>query len=171
MLELCGWADAVVLGPGLAPDDASRALVDAVVRGTETPLLLDAGALYALNGRLETLRDRPGPTVLTPHAGELARLLDVPPGIVVAASPGCGGGRGGWRGILLKGPDSLVLGRPAAAGRRDARAGAGHGGAGDVLGGVGGTLLARGSSLPRPWRWRPWPTAPRRPRRPPSTAR
>ena len=146
MLELCRWADAVVLGPGLAPDDASRDLVDAVVRGTETPLLLDAGALYALNGRLETLRDRPGPTALTPHAAELARLLDVPTREVVV------GRLDGLRkaveasgaAILLKGPDSLVLGPGQPLRVVETRVPAlATAGAGDVLSGVGGMLLAR----------------------------
>ena len=147
VLELCQWADAVVLGPGLAPEDASRDLVDAVVRGTETPLLLDAGALYALNGRLETLRGRPGPTALTPHAAELARLLDVPTREVV------GGRLAGLRAaveasgaaVLLKGPDSLVLGpgQPLRVVETAVPALA-TAGAGDVLSGVAGMLLARG---------------------------
>jgi NAD(P)H-hydrate epimerase len=147
VLELCGWADAVVLGPGLAQVDESRDLVDRVVRGTETPLLLDAGALYALNGRLETLRDRPGPTALTPHAAELARLLGVPTGDVVSrrleglrkAVEASGAA------ILLKGPDSLVLApdQPLRVVETAVPALA-TAGAGDVLSGVGGMLLARG---------------------------
>jgi ADP-dependent NAD(P)H-hydrate dehydratase / NAD(P)H-hydrate epimerase len=147
VLELCGWADAVVLGPGLAQVDESRDLVDAVVGGTETPLLLDAGALYALNGRLETLRDRPGPTALTPHAAELARLLDVPTREVVGrrlrslrrAVDASGAA------VLLKGPDSLVLGPEQPLRVVETRVPAlATAGAGDVLSGVAGMILARG---------------------------
>ena len=75
VLELAARARAVVAGPGLGRAPATAALVDALVRGVEATLVLDADALYALAERLETLRDRVGPTALTPHAGELGRLL------------------------------------------------------------------------------------------------
>jgi hydroxyethylthiazole kinase-like uncharacterized protein yjeF len=137
----------VVLGPGLGRDATARRLVDALVRGVEGALLLDADALHALAGRLGELRDRPGPTALTPHAGELARLLEVERGAVSAARlehveraaelAGCA--------VLLKGPDTLV----AAPGEplrlvETAVPGLATAGAGDVLSGVAGTLLARG---------------------------
>ena len=75
VLELAERAGAVVVGPGLGRADGASELVDALVRGVEAPLVLDADALFALAGRLETLRGAPGPTALTPHAGELGRLL------------------------------------------------------------------------------------------------
>ena len=75
VLELAARARAVVAGPGLGRDPGARELVDALVRAVEAPLVLDADALFALAGRLETLAGRAGPTALTPHAGELGRLL------------------------------------------------------------------------------------------------
>jgi NAD(P)H-hydrate epimerase len=147
VLALARRAQAVVLGPGLGRDAAARALVDALVHGVEGALLLDADALHALAGRLEELRERPGPTALTPHAGELARLLEVDREVVSAARlehverasalAGCA--------VLLKGPDTLV----AAPGQplrlvETAVPGLATAGAGDVLSGVAGALLARG---------------------------
>ena len=104
-------ADAVVARARASARDAERdALVDALVRGVEAPLVLDADALYALAGRLETLRERPGPTALTPHAGELARLLgrdsDGDRGRRLARV-GEAAERSGAA-VLLKGPDTLV---------------------------------------------------------------
>ena len=147
VLALATRAQAVVLGPGLGRDDAARRLVDALVAGVEGALLLDADALFALAGRLGELRHRPGPTALTPHAGELARLLGVEREAVSAGRlahveraaelAGCA--------VLLKGPDTLV----AAPGEplrlvETAVPGLATAGAGDVLSGVAGTLLARG---------------------------
>ena len=71
--------------------------------------MLDADALYALSGRLETLAERTGPTALTPHAGELARLLGRDSAAIAdarLASVGEAAERSGAA-VLLKGPDTL----------------------------------------------------------------
>ena len=149
ILEYARGASAVVVGPGLGRDAHAAALVEAVVRGVDAPLVLDADALFALAGRLSLLRARARPTALTPHAGELARLLRVSSSDVHArrlahlqqAVAAAGGA------VLLKGPDTLVAapGEPLrvvdTAVPQLATAGAG-----DVLAGVAGALLARGGS-------------------------
>jgi len=147
VLELAARADVVVLGPGLGRDDRARELVDALLDGVRAPLLCDADALFALAGRLERLRDRPGPTALTPHAGELARLLGRPSAEVsahrlasvreAAEQAHCA--------VLLKGPDTLVAasGEPLRVVETTVPALA-TAGAGDVLSGISGAVLARG---------------------------
>jgi hydroxyethylthiazole kinase-like uncharacterized protein yjeF len=147
VLALARRADTVVLGPGLGRDDSATRLVDALVAQVEGSLLLDADALYALRGRLGDLRARPGPTALTPHAGELARLLGVERDEVsrarlahvrrAAEEAGCS--------VLLKGPDTLIAtpGEPLRV-VETAVPGLATAGAGDVLSGVVGALLARG---------------------------
>ncbi|MGI9657471.1 MAG: NAD(P)H-hydrate dehydratase, partial [Gaiellaceae bacterium] len=77
-------AGAVVIGPGLGPADATVELVLELLAELAVPVVLDADGLRALNGRLETLRSRAAPTVLTPHAGELGRLLERPSAVVDA---------------------------------------------------------------------------------------
>ena len=64
-------ADAVALGPGLGRSDEAHALVARLLERLELPVVVDADALFGLE---PVARDHP--TVLTPHAGELARLLD-----------------------------------------------------------------------------------------------
>ena len=64
-------ADAVALGPGLGRSPEAHALVARLLERLEVPVVVDADALFGL----EPLT-RAHPTVLTPHAGELARLLD-----------------------------------------------------------------------------------------------
>ncbi|MCC6645972.1 MAG: NAD(P)H-hydrate dehydratase [Polyangiaceae bacterium] len=66
---------AVAVGPGLGLGDGPTALVDGIVHGWDGPKVLDADAITALAGRASSLRSAPGDIILTPHAGELARLL------------------------------------------------------------------------------------------------
>src|SRR6202007_2520859 len=68
-------AAAVVLGPGLGRHEDSLDLARAVARGVAVPLLVDADGLNAHAERLDLIAQREAPTVLTPHAGELGRLL------------------------------------------------------------------------------------------------
>ncbi len=70
-------AAAVVLGPGFGRGDGAAELVGELARRIEAPLLVDADGLNALAGSLEILAERSAPTVITPHAGELARLLEI----------------------------------------------------------------------------------------------
>lgn len=69
------WADVVVLGPGLGRHEETDALVRKLVGAIASPLILDADGLNAVAGHLVSLRRRPTPAILTPHTGELARLL------------------------------------------------------------------------------------------------
>ena len=71
-----GQLKATALGPGMGRDDDTIALVrELVAAEPEAPLVIDADGLFALGGELELLAGRTAATVLTPHEGELARLL------------------------------------------------------------------------------------------------
>ncbi|MGP4024722.1 NAD(P)H-hydrate dehydratase [Actinomadura sp. 3N407] len=72
-LERVGRVQAWVVGPGLGTGDAGESLLEAVLT-TELPALVDADGLTVLSRRRDLLR-RAAPTVLTPHAGELSRLI------------------------------------------------------------------------------------------------
>lgn len=71
-------ADAVVLGPGLGDEVATRELIGDLVDLVSCPLVLDADGVTALADQLPRLRGRTAPTVITPHSGELKRLVDKP---------------------------------------------------------------------------------------------
>jgi NAD(P)H-hydrate epimerase len=66
---------AVAIGPGLGLDDRARAAVDHVVLGWDGLKVVDADALTLFVDRPEALADAPGNLILTPHPGELGRLL------------------------------------------------------------------------------------------------
>ncbi len=74
---------AVALGPGLGRGDETQLLVRELL-AADTPLLIDADGLYALGGRPELVAGRTAPTVLTPHEGELGRLLERPAAEIAA---------------------------------------------------------------------------------------
>lgn len=74
-LERVGRVQAWVAGPGLGTGAEAESLLEAVL-ATDLPVLVDADGLTVLARRRDLLR-RAAPTVLTPHAGELSRLLGV----------------------------------------------------------------------------------------------
>jgi len=137
--RLAEKAGAVALGPGLGRDDGARTLVRRLLAELELPMVVDADALF----ELEPAR-WPAPRVLTPHEGELGRLLgkEVAPQRLACVQEaaerfGCV--------VLLKGADTLV----AAPGRGVLVAASGlpslaTAGTGDVLTGIVGAFLAKG---------------------------
>jgi ADP-dependent NAD(P)H-hydrate dehydratase / NAD(P)H-hydrate epimerase len=145
--EMAERAGAVVLGPGLGRDEGAAEFARAVAAAVPIPLLVDADGLNAHAGRLELLRDRAAPTVLTPHEGELGRLLEVDSDEVrqhrLAHAREAAERSGAV--VLLKGDDTIVAAPqgPLAVspGATPALATAGTG---DVLSGLIGALLAKG---------------------------
>jgi len=130
--------DAVVVGPGLGLDDAARELVDAIVFGFEGPKVIDADAISHFKARAAEL-SRAKAAVLTPHAGELGRLLGVDYELVeddrfgsVARAVELTGAV-----VLLKGRYSIV-GAPGAVPLLSPTGGPvlATGGSGDVLSGI-----------------------------------
>jgi hydroxyethylthiazole kinase-like uncharacterized protein yjeF len=75
-VEAAGRVQAWVAGPGLGTGDEAAALLSAVL-ATPLPVLIDADGLTVLSRRKDLLARPPGAaTLITPHAGELARLLN-----------------------------------------------------------------------------------------------
>lgn len=138
-----GRVQAWVVGPGAGTDEAGAgALMFAL--GTDLPVVVDADALTILAAHPDLVAGRTAPTVLTPHAGEFARLAGHPPGADrVAATRRLAAEFGAT--VLLKGnvtviaaPDGGTYLNPAG------QSWAATAGSGDVLSGVIGALLATG---------------------------
>lgn len=68
-------ADSIAIGPGLGLDDTARRIVDHVVLRVAKTKIVDADAITHFAGRAQELRGAPGEIVLTPHSGEIARLV------------------------------------------------------------------------------------------------
>lgn len=146
-VEMSERAGAAVLGPGLGRSDGALEFARGVARAVERPLLIDADGLTAHAGELGSLRVRTAPTILTPHAGELARLLDTDSSSVDADRLGCvcKAADESRAIVVLKGDDTIVATPEGviaiSAGASPALATAGTG---DVLSGTIGALLAKG---------------------------
>jgi len=146
VIERSARADAFVLGPGLGRTPGAREFARAAAAALKLPLLLDADGLNAHAGALGSLAAREAPTVMTPHAGELARLLETDSGAVGARRLASvrEAARSAGAIVVLKGDDTLVA-------TPDGRVGVSRGGApalatagtGDVLSGVIGAYLGK----------------------------
>ena len=145
ILDAAEKADALALGPGLGRTEGTVELVRLLLEQLDLPLVLDADALWELEPFT-----RAAPTVLTPHSGELSRLLggqdvDVHRLDAVKRAAALFGSV-----VLLKGADTLVAapragvlvcdyGTPALA----------TAGSGDVLTGIVAAFLAKGMEAQR----------------------
>ena len=141
--------DVLALGPGLGRR-GGHAVVGTLLRETEQPIVLDADGLNALSHNLRSLDARKGRvTVLTPHEGELARLLGISLDELArrdrvetarefAVAHGCVLVRKGHR-TLIALPDGTVLENTCGGSALS------KGGSGDVLTGLIASLLAQGA--------------------------
>lgn len=140
-----GRVQAWVAGPGMGVDDEALERLRHLL-GTDLPVLVDADGLTLLAAHPELATDRTAPTLLTPHAGEFARLTgtDVGPDRLTAVRDLAAR----WQvTILLKGRITLVADPSGAVLGNDAGTSwAATAGAGDVLSGIAGALLAAGFS-------------------------
>jgi hydroxyethylthiazole kinase-like uncharacterized protein yjeF len=150
-----GRVQAWVVGPGLGTDEAGAAALYFAL-DTDLPVIVDADALTILAAHPDIVTDRKAPTVLTPHAGEFARLAGSPPGEDrVSATRKLADHLGVT--VLLKG-NVTVVAEPGSVGRSGAtrvdtppvylnpagQSWAATAGSGDVLSGIIGALLAAG---------------------------
>ena len=139
--------DAILIGPGLPDDEAGYARVRELVDAIELPLVIDASALNAFASRANEINPSRRPRVLTPHPGELARLLGTTAKEInahrvdvareAARITGCVVVLKGFQSLIAE-PDGHVNVNPTG------NPGMATGGMGDVLGGMIAALLARG---------------------------
>jgi NAD(P)H-hydrate epimerase len=144
--EAAERAAAVVVGPGMGRDGATLALARSLSERVAAPILIDADGLAAFNGELDALAARDAPVVLTPHEGELGRLLGRDSSEVAThrlASVREAASRSGAV-VVLKGDDTLVAEGERLAVSRGGAPALATAGTGDVLSGTIGALLARG---------------------------
>jgi hydroxyethylthiazole kinase-like uncharacterized protein yjeF len=138
-----GRVQAWAVGPGLGTDDSGAAALWFALE-TDLPVIVDADALTILAAHPDLVTGRTAPTVLTPHAGEFARLAGAPPGDDrVAATRKLADQLGVT--VLLKGNVTVIAepGGPVYL-NSAGQSWAATAGSGDVLSGILGALLAAG---------------------------
>lgn len=151
LLERMAAADAVAIGPGMGRSAPVRDLVLRLWRDVTAPAVFDADALWALAAApAGALEQHAGPRVLTPHAGEMLRLVGRDPAaaeagdrpLLEAAAAGVAAAASAI--VVLKGAGSFLVGAGRQARNETGNPGMATAGTGDVLTGVVAALLAQG---------------------------
>jgi len=137
----------LALGPGIGTEPETVRLVHRLVQSSRVPMVIDADGLNAIAGYTQLLKETDAPIVLTPHPGEMARLLDTTPKEIQNDRIGAARGFASDFGVhvVLKGartviahPDGTVHVNPTG------NPGMATGGMGDVLTGVIAGLITQG---------------------------
>jgi NAD(P)H-hydrate epimerase len=150
LLEAADGKQALVIGPGIARGLDTSRLIQALLEEVETPTVLDADALNALDGNLEVLSRAKGELMLTPHPGEFGRLMGLTPTEVNRDRVGLARKLATEQHVVvvLKGAHTVIaLGDGTVFINPTGNPGMATGGTGDVLAGLCGALLAQGLSV------------------------
>jgi ADP-dependent NAD(P)H-hydrate dehydratase / NAD(P)H-hydrate epimerase len=137
----------LAIGPGLGGDSETRQFITSLVQSTPLPTILDADGLNAFAGRAHLLRDRNSRFLaLTPHPGEMARLLGLSTAEVEADRVRCARNAAkNWNAhVILKGFHTLIAAPSAQVFvNTTGNPGLAKGGSGDVLTGIVSALVAQ----------------------------
>lgn len=146
IVSACEGADAVVLGPGIGREPSLERLLRGLITRVSSPLVIDADAFQALAGGLALLSERRHPTVMTPHAGELALLLGTDAAQVAEhrLESALEAARVSKAVVVSKGDDTIVTDGDRIAINPYSTPGLATAGTGDILSGMVGGILARG---------------------------
>ena len=140
--KLISKMDAVLIGCGLGQSEGTMAVLEAVLREFIGPVVVDADGINLLAGHMDILRERHAPTILTPHAGEFARIGGDSTADRVtetrrfAREYGCI--------LLLKGHETVISDGEETYVNQTGNPGMAVGGSGDLLSGIIVSLLGQG---------------------------
>ena len=140
-------ATAIVIGPGLGLDEDTKTLVATVLKEAQCPVLVDADGINALAENINILDSVTVPVVLTPHIGEMARLLQVDSQSILSDRYDLVGNFAKRYGVTVVCKGYRTFTAPGAMGaymNTTGNAGLAKAGSGDLLSGIIGALLAQG---------------------------
>ena len=149
LLEMCEKSSAVVIGCGLSVCDDTKNLVQSVITNCEKPLVIDADALNCICNKPEILKNLKAPAIITPHPGEMAKLLHSTPKTVNSNRENTAINFAKKYGVVtvLKGAGTIIAAPNGTAYiNHTGNSGMATGGSGDVLSGIIGSLLAQGAA-------------------------
>ena len=149
LLEMCEKSSAVVIGCGLSVCDDTKNLVQSVITNCEKPLVIDADALNCICNKPEILKNLKAPAIITPHPGEMAKLLHSTPKTVNSNRENTAINFAKKFGVVtvLKGAGTIIASPDGEVYiNHTGNSGMATGGSGDVLSGIIGSLLAQGAS-------------------------
>lgn len=150
VLDKAGRADVLAIGPGLGTSGSTVEVIREILQSVEVPVIIDADALTALQGHVGILNTMRAPKVLTPHPGELGRLLDLEAAEVDARRLELAGNYAAeWDAVLVLKGAPTVIGCPDGNVyiNTTGNSAMATGGSGDVLTGIIAGLAAQGISV------------------------
>jgi hydroxyethylthiazole kinase-like uncharacterized protein yjeF len=146
--ERLRWADAVALGPGLGRDESLRGFVGSVLTAFTGPAVVDADGLFAIKGNERVVVRRKGGTILTPHTGEFAHLMDIDSAAADRERvEQCRRAAGSWNSVVVLKGAPTVTSNPEGVRWINSTGNPGMAtiGSGDVLTGIVAGLAAQGA--------------------------
>jgi NAD(P)H-hydrate epimerase len=146
ILDFARKAQALAIGPGLSREEETGELVRGLLKKIDKPIVLDADGINAFERQVEGLNDRKAPLVMTPHPGELSRIIGTGIGDIQRD-------RARWAEeaskrfdaiVVLKGYKTVVADGGSIYINESGNPGMATGGTGDILTGVIASLIGQG---------------------------
>ncbi|MFQ6133130.1 MAG: NAD(P)H-hydrate dehydratase [Armatimonadota bacterium] len=150
LMDMSEEAEVLVIGPGVSQASQTQRVVRRLVESVDKPIVVDADGLNALAGDLAAVTERSAPAVLTPHPGELSRLVGKPINKIQADRLTAARELAEQVGavVVLKGAATVVADPGGVAHvNPTGNEGMASGGTGDVLAGLIGGLAAQGAGV------------------------
>ncbi len=140
------WADSVLIGCGLGNNDDVQVVVDQVIKTSEAPVVLDADGINAIVPFIDILKDKKAPIVVTPHPGEMARMIGETVDYVCAhrLEVAKAFAKENDVTVVLKGANTIVTNGNDVFFNTTGNAGMAMGGTGDMLSGIIASFIAQG---------------------------
>lgn len=146
LIELANMSNAVVLGCGMGHNEDTEQIVCEILRQNQKPIIIDADGINSLVSHIHLLKKAKAPVILTPHPGEMARLLACSVSEVQQNRAKIAKSFAKEYNVILvlKGANTLISDGNSLLVNRTGNAGMARGGSGDVLAGMVGSLVVQG---------------------------
>lgn len=146
LLDAMKKSDSIVIGPGMGVTNDTMEIVRFVVQNADVPVIIDADGINCIASDIEILVNRKSAVIITPHAGEMARLLScdtqmINDNRVMVAEKYA---EKYDITVVLKGAGTLVADPIRTSSNHTGNPGMSRGGSGDILAGIIGSAAAQG---------------------------
>lgn len=146
LVSLSNKSSAVVIGCGLGHNEDTEKIIAEILKITTSPIIIDADGINSIIPHIDLLRTSNAPVILTPHPGEMARLMNCSVSEIQEnrAKTAVEFAKKYNVILVLKGANTLISDGEKLLVNMSGNAGMARGGSGDVLAGIIASLAARG---------------------------
>lgn len=149
LLEAMNKADSIVLGCGMGVTQDTIELTEFVAENAKCPVIIDADGINCISNNIDILVKKGSDIIITPHAGEMARILGCETGFILENRIIAAEKYAEKYGItvVLKGAGTIVANNRCTAVNHTGNPGMSVGGSGDILAGMIGSIIAQGCEI------------------------